>query len=131
MKDASYPFFLQWHLTERCNLRCRHCYQQSPVEEMLYEEIGRAIDKFAGVIRYWAAHYQVEVSPSIHFTGGEPFLRDDLFDLLRHARRTDFQVSVLSNGTLITRDIARQVCEAEVHDIQVSLDGMEEVNISI
>ena len=98
---------------------------------MLYEEIGKAIDRFAGVIQYWAAYYKVEVSPSIHFTGGEPFLRDDLFDLLRHARRRGFEVSVLSNGTLITSDIARQARKAEVKDIQVSLDGMEAVHDSI
>lgn len=131
MEDAKYPFFLQWHLTEKCNLRCRHCYQQSPTGEMSYEEICLAIDKLAGVMRCWAADYGIKVSPSIHFTGGEPFVRHDVFDLLRHARQRGLVTSLLSNGTLITSDIARKLREAEVEDMQVSLDGMEAVHDSI
>jgi len=131
MKDKSYHFFLQWHLTERCNLRCRHCYQQFPTGEMTYAEICRAVDEVAYAIQCWAALYEIEVLPSIHLTGGEPFLRDDLFDLLRHARLRGFATSLLSNGTLITTAIAREIREAEVEDVQVSLDGMEIIHDSI
>jgi radical SAM protein with 4Fe4S-binding SPASM domain len=98
---------------------------------MVYEEICQAIDKLSGTMRYWAAHYGVEVSPSIHFTGGEPFLRGDLFDLLDHARRRGLATSLLSNGTLITSGIARKLREANVQDVQVSLDGTEAVHDGI
>jgi radical SAM protein with 4Fe4S-binding SPASM domain len=131
MEDAKYPFFLQWHLTEKCNLRCRHCYQQSLHGEMSSEEIRMAIDKFTGVMQCWASNYKVEVSPSIHFTGGEPFLRHDLFDLLRHARQRGFAASLLSNGTLITGEVAGKLREMGVEDIQVSLDGMEPIHDDI
>jgi radical SAM protein with 4Fe4S-binding SPASM domain len=131
MEDTRYPFFLQWHLTEKCNLRCRHCYQQSPSGEMVCEDVCQAIDDIAVAIENWALHYEIEVAPSIHFTGGEPFLRGDLFDILHHARRRGFTTSLLSNGTLITGDIARKIREAEVEDVQVSLDGMETVHDSI
>ncbi len=127
----NYPFFLQWHLTEKCNLRCRHCYQQSPTGEMTYEEICQAIDEVANAVQYWTIHYEVKVLPSIHFTGGEPFLRDDVFDLLRHARWRGFTTSLLSNGTLITIDNAREIRAAEVEDVQVSLDGMETIHDGI
>ncbi len=131
MIDAKFSFFLQWHLTERCNLHCHHCYQQSPVEEMGYREIRLAIDRLAGVMQCWAANYEVEVSPGIHFTGGEPFLRDDLFDLLHYARQRGFNTSLLSNGTLITGSIAGKLREAKVEDVQVSLDGVEATHDSI
>jgi radical SAM protein with 4Fe4S-binding SPASM domain len=98
---------------------------------MSCEEIRLAIDKLAGVMQCWASSYEVEVSPSIHFTGGEPFLRHDVFDLLRHARQRGFITSLLSNGTLITSDIARKLREAEVQDVQVSLDGTEIVHDGI
>jgi len=131
MEDTSYPFFLQWHLTEKCNLRCRHCYQQSPSGEMACEDVRQVIGDIAVAIENWALHYEIEVAPSIHFTGGEPFLRNDLFDILHLARLRGFTTSLLSNGTLITGDIAQKIREAEVEDVQVSLDGMETVHDSI
>lgn len=98
---------------------------------MTYEDICQAINKVAYDIQCWAALYEVEVLPSIHFTGGEPLLRDDVFDVLHYARRRGFMTSLLSNGTLITTDIASKIREAEVEDVQVSLDGMEAMHDSI
>lgn len=75
-----------------------------------------------------AADYAMEVSPSIHFTGGKPLVRYDLFDVLHHARRSGFATLLLSNGTLVTGDLAGKLRETEVQDVQVSLDGTEIVH---
>jgi radical SAM protein with 4Fe4S-binding SPASM domain len=125
MNRISYGFFVQWHVTERCNLKCRHCYQSGVVPEMSYEEICRALDEVSTAIRGWAMDYGMDISPSLNVTGGEPLLRQDLFDILDHARHSSFPVSLMSNGTLVDTDMARRIEEAGVVDVQVSLEGLE------
>jgi radical SAM protein with 4Fe4S-binding SPASM domain len=131
LQGTPYEFFVQWHLTERCNLRCRHCYQDVVVAEMSTEEIYQAIDSIKSTVESWVTEYKMEISPSFHFTGGEPLLCTDLFDILNHARRYGFTTSLLSNGTLITSSVAQQLRQAEVQDIQISLDGLERTHDSI
>ena len=131
MKGTPFDFFVQFHLTERCNLACRHCYQGAPVLEMDYGEICGAIADVKTAIEGWAKDYAMNVSPSLHFTGGEPLLRDDLFPILRHARGCGFSVSLMSNGTMIDRAVAEQLKAAEVADVQISLDGLESVHNSL
>jgi radical SAM protein with 4Fe4S-binding SPASM domain len=128
MKGMPYDFFIQFHLTERCNLRCRHCYQSAKVSEMNYKEICRAIDNIKEAVRSWATEYQMEMSPSFHFTGGEPLLRRELFLILDYARKAGFSVALMSNGTLIDSETARRIREAGVSDVQISLDGLEDTH---
>lgn len=125
MKGTPFDFFVQFHLTERCNLACRHCYQSGPVSEMNHEEVCGAIANVKAAIEGWAKDYAMEVSPSLHFTGGEPLLRDDLFPILHYACRSGFSTSLMSNGTLIDPVTARQLRGAQAKDVQVSLDGLE------
>jgi len=125
MKGTPFDFFVQFHLTERCNLACRHCYQSRPVSEMNYEEVCGAIADVKTAIEGWAKDYEMDVSPSLHFTGGEPLLREDLFSILRYAWGAGFSMSLMSNGTLIDGMTAKQLRRAQVRDIQISLDGLE------
>jgi len=131
MKGTPYDFFVQWHLTERCNLRCRHCYQSGGVAEMRYDEICRAIDNVKSAIEGWATEYQMDMSPSLHFTGGEPLLRKDLFLIMNYGRWRGFSISLMSNGTLIDNDMAQRIREAQVNDVQISLDGLEATHDSL
>ena len=125
MKGTPYDFFVQWHLTERCNLRCWHCYQSGAVSEMSYQEICGAIDNVSSAFQSWVTEYDMQMSPSFHFTGGEPFLRQDLFAILDYVRKCGFSTSLMSNGTLIDGDTARRIKDARVSDVQISLDGLE------
>lgn len=131
MRGALFDFFVQFHLTERCNLRCKHCYQSGTVAEMSYEEICGAIDNVTSAIESWATEYEMEISPSFHFTGGEPLLRKELSAVLGYARERGFSTSLMSNGTLIDAAMARRIREAEVNDVQVSLDGLEATHDSL
>ncbi len=131
MEGTPYNFFVQWHLTERCNLRCRHCYQQVAPEDLDLREIRQGVDNIKNATEGWAASYAVEISPSFHFTGGEPVLRTDLFDILDYVRSQGFSISLMSNGTLIKPEVARRIRDAGVQDVQVSLDGLEAVHDSI
>lgn len=131
MQGTPFNFFVQWHLTERCNLKCKHCYQHDKLSELSYNEVCRAINEINRTIKYWGTKYKLEMSPSIHFTGGEPLLYQDLFPVLDYCHGLGLPTSLMSNGTLITDSIARNIKDCSVEDVQVSLDGMESVHDSI
>jgi radical SAM protein with 4Fe4S-binding SPASM domain len=127
-----FDFLLQWHLTEKCNLRCRHCYQQGGgAEEMTKAEIFRVIDAAVRMVRDWEEAYELKFSPSFNVTGGEPFLRPDFWEILAQMGETPFEVYILSNGTLITSEMARKVASLGVKGVQVSLEGPEKVHEEI
>ncbi len=127
-----YEFIVQWHLTERCNLRCRHCYQEGgKVEEMPLSRISQVVEETAGMIRDWQEAYGIEFSPSFNVTGGEPFLRADFFAVLETMREAGFACFVLSNATLITLDRALVLADLGVAGVQVSLEGPEAVHDGI
>ncbi len=110
-----------WNCTQECNLRCRHCYAQSATEsdgEELSTEQGREmIDDLAG----WGV-------PVILFSGGEPLLRADIFDLIAHAKRAGLRTVLSTNGTLISDEVAERLRDAGADYCGVSLDGLEETN---
>ena len=128
----TFEFFIQWHLTERCNLRCRHCYQGGRrVPEMTVGEVKQEIDGATEMFQAWESEHGVSVSPSIHFTGGEPFLYGGLWDVLSHARGEGYGVALMANGCLISTDDAQRAFGLGVSDIQVSLEGPPDLHDSI
>ena len=128
----AYDFLIQWHLTERCNLRCRHCYQEGgPVQELTREQVFAVIDEIDQMLQDWRENYAIEFQPSFNVTGGEPFLRPDLFAILERMAGIGFEIYVLSNGTLITAERARRLADLEVNGVQVSLEGPEEIHEAI
>jgi radical SAM protein with 4Fe4S-binding SPASM domain len=128
MQGTVFDFFVQWHLTERCNLRCRHCYQNISVPAMSASEIVPAIDSVIETIKNWVTDYDVVMSPSFNFTGGEPILHEDLMEILEHVRNRGYATALMSNGTLITDDIARRLKLLQVEEVQVSIEGMKAVH---
>ena len=110
-----------WNTGRRCNLRCVHCYSHSRNEqyegELTHEEGLRMIDDLAafGV-------------PVLLFSGGEPLMRDRIFELIAHAREQGMRAVLSTNGTLITPEVAAQLKEFGLSYVGVSLDGLEETN---
>lgn len=128
----AFEFFIQWHLTERCNLRCLHCYQKDqPTGELSFDQIGAVIAEVSEMVEAWSEAYDIPFSLSYNITGGEPYLRKDLFEIIEdiHARSTDFYI--LTNGTLISRDVALRTAESGTKGVQVSLEGPEPVHDAI
>lgn len=105
------------HVTQRCNLACRGCYSldehRNVLDDAPLSDVCRAIDQLA------AAGLQRLV-----ISGGEPFLRDDLPDIVRHAKQDCGipRVDVLSNGTRITAE-ALEGLVPYVDGVSVSFDG--------
>ncbi|MDL2261154.1 12,18-didecarboxysiroheme deacetylase [Methanimicrococcus sp. OttesenSCG-928-J09] len=112
-----------WNMTKRCNLGCVHCYAQAVnpnVEdktELTTEEGKALIDDLA--------EYG---SPVILFSGGEPLLREDLVELAQYAKDKGMRAVISTNGTLITKEKAKQLKEVGLSYVGISLDGMPEVN---
>ena len=127
-----FEFFIQWHLTERCNLRCRHCYQGGrKVQEMTANEVKREIDGATQMFQAWEKEHGIKVSPSVHFTGGEPLLYKGLWDVIAYSKANGYGVAMMTNACLITRDSAKKASLLGISDIQVSLEGPPELHASI
>ena len=116
------PVLSEVAITSRCNLRCAFCYGACscaghPADaraEMTAEEIERILSRIFREARV----------PSVSFTGGEPALRPDLCRLVSCARGLGLRVNLITNGTLITAAMARDLADAGLDSAQVSLEGV-------
>lgn len=117
---------LQFHITGRCNLRCKHCYRtEGDVEPLSLEDVCAVIDQFCDLADEYDRRYGAKRRAQINLTGGEPFMRRDFDDivryLMRHRERLSF--AVLSNGSFLTDERLALLKEAQVKFVQLSLDG--------
>jgi 12,18-didecarboxysiroheme deacetylase len=110
-----------WNVGRRCNLRCVHCYSQSRNQEytgeLTHEEGARLIEDLAAF-----------GAPVMLFSGGEPLMRPDIFELISLATARKMRAVVSTNGTLITSDVAARLKDAGLSYVGISLDGLETVN---
>ena len=130
--NEPFDFFIQWHLTERCNLWCKHCYQgERSSEEMSLQEAKEVVSEVSAMLQEWSKAYGVAFSPSFNITGGEPLLRRDLFDILGEIRRSGFEIFLLTNGTLVDSVRSRLLAALGITGVQVSIVGGEDGHDSI
>ncbi len=122
MQFSDYPVLSELALTYRCNLRCAFCYAGSGCSA---NPTGSADEMDADTCKtiIWKIRHQAKV-PSISFTGGEPTLIPFLPELIRHAKSLDMRVNLITNGTLITREMAQQLAESGLDSAQVSVEGV-------
>jgi radical SAM protein with 4Fe4S-binding SPASM domain len=122
----------QWHLTDECNYRCKHCYQDSYTNSggdfsklMSYlQKIVIFVEQLKLVNKNFKAH--------INFTGGEPFLKSELLDLIQEVNKSGiFSFGILSNGFLLDKIELQRLKELKPKFIQLSLEGDKSVNDSI
>jgi len=105
-----------WELTNACNLKCVHCRacpaEETSPDELSTEEAKRLIDRIASFAR-----------PAVVLSGGEPLVRHDLIEIARYGTSKGLRMLVATNGTLLTPDKARELAQAGVRRISVSIDG--------
>ncbi len=113
------PFSGTIEITQRCNNRCVHCYNNLPLNdnnvrrrELAYAEHCRILDEIAASGCLW-----------LLFTGGEIFLRKDFLDIYTHAKRHGMLISLFTNGTLITPAIADYLLKWRPFSIEITLYG--------
>ena len=118
-------FVLQWHLSENCNLRCLHCYQEShePIQ-LKYEKLVDIYNQFKELLK------KLKMKGHINITGGEPLCNPYLFKILDLIKEDQELItfSILTNGTLITDEIAKKIKSYNPYYVQVSLEGGKKTN---
>ncbi|MCL6638533.1 MAG: putative heme d1 biosynthesis radical SAM protein NirJ2 [Firmicutes bacterium] len=108
---------VSWNTTNSCNLYCKHCYRDAGIkasEELNTGEGLRLIDEIA------AAGFKIMI-----FSGGEPLLRPDIYDLTARAKEKGLRPVFGTNGTLITGEVARRLKEAGAAAVGISLDSID------
>ena len=110
-----------WNVTRACNLKCVHCYARA-VDRTYEKELNH--EQGLSLIDDMAAFG----APVVLFSGGEPLMRPDLVELAKYAVSKGMRAVISTNGTLISKDKAKELKEVGLSYVGVSLDGMEEVN---
>ena len=119
---------IQWHITERCNLRCSHCYQESPPPAepplSLLLDILKRIEDFVIFLRN-ASRKPVPVHLTL--TGGEPFMHPGFTTLIERiaSQRDRWSFAILTNGTLLDAAAADALRPLKPAFVQISLEGAE------
>jgi len=110
------PITIVWNFTNRCNLSCLHCHQDSSptssCSELTTSQAFKVIDNMsdAGVA-------------ILTFSGGEPLLRGDVYDAIKRANDDRMLCTIASNGTLITPKVAKKLAKAGIKRVEIGLDG--------
>src|SRR5215470_15918656 len=112
------PRLIFWEVTKGCNLRCIHCRASatelsSPNDLPTKTALG-IIDQIAEA-----------ANPILVLSGGEPLYRSDIFQLARYATDKGLRVALATNGTLVTKEVARMIVDAGVKRVSISLDGAD------
>ena len=119
MKSAS-PNELRlvfWETTTACNLRCIHCRAEAAERrtgELTSRQSRALLDDIASFGR-----------PVIVLSGGEPLMREDIFEIARYGTRLGLRVVLATNGTILTPETARELKESGIQRVSVSIDGLD------
>ena len=123
------PFFCVYVVTLQCNLRCKHCFVESPYQDDRERKEywgGLGSDLTTEQAKYAIAQLDKIGISMLHLTGGEPLLREDLEEIALHAKSKNMYVSLDTNGTLITKERAKSLSCFD--RIGVSVDGVKETH---
>lgn len=115
-RQLSAPLFVIWEVTGACNLRCKHCLSDSgkPTQnELNTQEAKELIDALEKMKVFY-----------LNFSGGEPLVRPDIFEILEYASRKRMGIDLLTNGSLITQEVIDRFEKTNIFHVQVSLDGI-------
>ncbi|MBS1876742.1 MAG: radical SAM protein [Acidobacteria bacterium] len=121
---------LQWHVTERCNLRCAHCYQSPDrVPELPFDDLLKVLNQFIELLD----RFNPPARGHVTLTGGEPFLRPDFLRLLETvaALKPRICFAVLTNGSLVDEEMAWRLAKLGPGFVQVSLDGVQSTHDAV
>ena len=110
------PRLVAWEVTRSCNLNCVHCRasaEKGPYEgELSTEKAKQVLDEIT-----------LTGSPIIILTGGEPLLRNDIFELAEYGTGLGLRMVMATNGTLLTPEIVKNMKDSGIKRVSISLDG--------
>ncbi len=110
------PRVIAWELTRRCRLKCRHC--RAAAEDIVYrdelttDECRRLLENIAAFAR-----------PTMIVTGGEPLLREDVFDIIAFGHERGLRIVLATCGNLLTTQVVAKLKASGIECVSISLDG--------
>ncbi len=116
--------YLRISVTDRCNFRCRYCIPSTPFKVMAHEKIAR----YEEILRIAELGCELGIT-KIRITGGEPFVRKDIFSFLEQLCRLDRKglkdISITTNGSLLNREKIERLMAMGIHRLNFSLDTLD------
>jgi radical SAM protein with 4Fe4S-binding SPASM domain len=118
------PLFTTLELLQNCNLACKHCYNfdRSKPQEVIKTKTPLSTKEIFKILEELSELGAL----SLNLSGGEPLLHPDLLDIVKKAKEHSFQVRLKTNATLLTNERAKNLAQAGVKEIDVSLYGKDE-----
>jgi len=111
------PFFTNFQITRKCNLNCMHCgfdAGKERIKELTFDEIVEIINEL-----YYLNCKKIQI------TGGEPLLRNDVFDIIDYTSSLGIDTQILSNGFYITEEVVTKLKNSGLSGVGISLDGLK------
>lgn len=117
-REKRMPFTIMFELTYQCNFKCPHCYlgesQDNKKKELTTNQIKKILDGLADIGVY-----------RIGFTGGEPLMRKDIFEILDYANKKGFRFGLLTNGYFIDEKIVDKLKKTNVDKVDITFNGID------
>ena len=118
------PFHIQWHITNLCNLRCKHCYQEdfSKSKDLDWSGLKEISDNILATLKGWNR------AACIHLTGGEPLLKPELFSLLDYLGQKSMveELGIITNGLVFDQEVVKRLSTfPKLRKVKISLDGAD------
>ncbi len=123
MEKRDKRFFLQWHITNKCNNGCKHCYQDSYDGDDVSMETAKLI--LADVIECCD---ELNAEARIAITGGDPLLHPHFFEILQLARSVSSRLAILGNPEYLNKNVIENFKKIGIEAFQFSLDGLKETH---
>jgi radical SAM/SPASM domain protein of ACGX system len=120
-------FSVQWHITDMCDQRCKHCYifaeeVNKKINEMTYEEMVHTLDEIKDMCK------KMNKLPYIYLTGGDPILHPKFWDLLELFKENNIPFTIMGNPFHLNLEVLKKMKSYGLEKYQMSLDGMEKTH---
>lgn len=120
-------FALQWHITDKCDQRCKHCYIYSGEDNVCQQELELEIlEKI--LHDFLTSCKKLDVTPFISVTGGDPLLHKNAWDVFEMLHRNNVRFGILGNPFHLTSEAANKLYKLGCDSYQMSLDGLRETH---
>jgi AdoMet-dependent heme synthase len=111
------PKWIAWEITRRCNLNCVHCRSSSGMTVQDHPDFS--LSQATGILNDIASY----ANPVMVLSGGEPLLRDDVFEIARYGTGKGLRMCLATNGTLVSETVCGQIKATGIRMVSLSLDG--------
>jgi radical SAM protein with 4Fe4S-binding SPASM domain len=116
-RRTDWPRLVAWEITKRCNLACSHCRASATADAPSGElTTAEGIKLLRGLTTVG--------SPLVILTGGEPLMREDVFELARAGADLGLSVALATNGSLVTDEVAEKIAKSRITRCAISIDGV-------